>query len=173
MQGQWTSAKDLILVIIKRVFKKLKFEYVNLLCLALSRTFNLQIIKLFLNLHSIFYFLFFSRLLVRILNSSMPTIEMRSMLMNAKFNYLFELTHQWLFFFLIYCLQILSLQLSVVGLRLPLLMGFCMRGIMRHLVQPQIMWLTQKGGQLVMLDILVGPIMLSIQVLRYHNSQIL
>ena len=86
-----------------------------------------------------------------------------------------ELTHQGLFFFffLIYCLQILSLQLSVVDLRLPLLMGLCMRGIMRHLVQPHFMWLTQKGGQLVMLDILVGPIMLNIQVLHYHNSQIL
>ena len=84
-----------------------------------------------------------------------------------------ELTHQGFFFFLIYCLQILSLQLSVVDLRLPLLMGLCMREIMRHLVQPHIMWLTQKGGQLVMLDILVGPIMLGIQVLRYHSSQIL
>ena len=87
-----------------------------------------------------------------------------------------ELTHQGLFFifiFWIYCLQILSLQLSVVDLKLPLLMGLCMREIMRHLVQPHIMWLTQKGGQLVMLDILVGPIMLSIQVLHYHNSQIL
>ena len=42
---------------------------------------------------------------------------------------------------------------------------------MRHSVQPHITWLTQKGGQLVMLDILVGPIMLSIQVLRYHNLQ--
>ena len=87
-------------MIIKRVFKKLRFEYVNLLYLALSRTFNLQIIKLFLNLHSIFYFLFFSRLLVRILNSSMPTIEMRSMLMNAEFNYLFRAyTSMTVFFF--------------------------------------------------------------------------
>ena len=56
LQGQWTSAKNPILVIIKRVFKKLGFEYVNLLYLALSRTFNLQIIKLFFNLHSIFFF---------------------------------------------------------------------------------------------------------------------
>ena len=75
--------------------------------------------------------------------------------------------------FYIYYFQILSLQLSAVVLRLPLLMGLCMRGIMRHLVQPHIMWLTQKGGQLVMLDILVGPRMLNIQVLRHHNSQIL
>ena len=66
LQGQWTSAKSPMLVIIKRVFKKLGFEYVNLLYLALSRTFNLQIIILFLNLRSIF---FFFRLLVRILNS--------------------------------------------------------------------------------------------------------
>ena len=108
----------------------------------------------------------------------MPTIEMRSMLMNAKFNCLFRAYTSMPFkkiyiymYIYTYCLQILSLQLSVVGLRLPLLMGFCMRGIMRDLVQPHTMWLTQKGGKLVMLDILVGPIMLSIQVLRYHNSQ--
>ena len=68
----------------KRVFKKLGFEYVNLLYLALSRTFNLQIIKLFFNLHSIFFFFSNNRLLVRILNSSMSTIEMHSMLMNAQ-----------------------------------------------------------------------------------------
>ena len=56
LQGQWTSTKNPILVIIKRVFKKLGFEYVNLLYLALSCTFNLQIIKLFFNLHSGFFF---------------------------------------------------------------------------------------------------------------------
>ena len=100
LQGQWTSAKNPILVIIKRVFKKLGFEYVNLLYLALSRTFNLQIIQLFLSLHSIYIYIYiYLRLLVRILNSSMPTIEMRSRLMNAKFNYLFRAYTSMIVFF--------------------------------------------------------------------------
>ena len=55
LQGLWTSAKNPILAIIKRVFKKIGFEYVNILCLELSLTFKSQIIKLFFNLHSCFF----------------------------------------------------------------------------------------------------------------------
>ena len=55
LQGLWTFAKNPVLAIIKRVFKKIGFEYVNILCLELCLTFKSQIIKLFFNLHSYFF----------------------------------------------------------------------------------------------------------------------